>query len=821
MGVWEWDLETGKVLWSDELYELLGLDPDDGAPLSFDAVRARIHPDDLPAWEESLRACLEEGVEHRVDIRLMGAKGLARWLAVYGDAERDASGQVSRMVGAVVDITAYKRAEEALETSAERFRSLVERTSEGFYLVEWEEPLPTQVAVEEQIPALYRGRIVECNDAFARMYGFQNGQQMLGKTILDLHGTDDRPENLAFLRAWIEAGYELRGAVSREVDREGRTVWFSNSLVGIIREGKLSRVWGSQLDVTDVRHAERVASRERHLSELVIHSLPGLFYLFDRGGRFVRWNRQLNVATGRSNDELAELHPLELFEGHEKTIARSRIEEAFESGSAQIEAHVVAKNGQRTPYLLTGQRVEVDARPMLVGVGLDLSEQRRLEQTQLQMQARLEQAQRLESIGRLAGGVAHDLNNLLSPILGYAELLRGAPGLDDEDREAAAGIEQASLRARNLIQQLLAFGRRQTLEFEVVGLNDLVSGFERLLRHTIPEHIRLEVQLECDLPPVLADPVQLEQVLMNIALNGAEAMPQGGRLVVSTQAIDLGQEPGGVLKNVFARLAGGLSVEPSGKLRLAAADAPSAPSSPKGSTKSLPAQPSNSVLQHTPSDEMGLAAVRYVVLTIRDEGSGMDDVTLSQIFDPFFSTKGDKGHGLGLSTVYGIVKQHEGYITVESETGAGTCFHVFLPAASDGLAENDSKSEELAPDPHGHETLLVVDDDPDVRRLLLKSIPRFGYRVLEASDGAAALERYGGTPVDLLVTDVVMPGLSGLDLAAEMMKRQPGLKTIFMTGYVDEVVDKRGELRDELRIVRKPFPIRTLMARIRAALDGR
>jgi len=756
VGVWEWDLVTGEVEWSDTLFEILGLSP--SSRMSLEEVRARIHPDDLPIWEESIRSCLEDGVEHCVDIRLRGHAGRARWMAARGNVERDAQGRPRRMVGAVMDITDRKQAEAASELDAERYRSLIERTSEGFYLVEWDKPIPVELPIETQLGLLYRGRIVECNDVFAGMYGFDGAKQMIGRSVLELHGSDDDPENVAFLRACIESGYELRGVISKETDREGRTVWFSNSLVGIVRDGKLLRVWGTQTDVTEIREAEYMVSRERNLSELVIEGLPGLFYLIDANGRFIRWNRKLTEAAGRSDDEMPELHPLDLFEEDEKALVQSRIREVFETGSSQVEASMVSKSGERTPFLLTGQRVEVDGRPMLVGVGLDLTEQRRLERIQLDMQTRLDRAHRLESIGRLAGGVAHDLNNLLSPILGYAELLQDSPRLDDEERESVAGVLNSSLKARDLVRQLLAFGRRQTMAFENVDLNELVRRFEPLLRRAIPEDVDLKLLLQDHIPPVLADAVQIEQVLMNLVINGADAMRRGGCLVVSTKVKDL-------------------------------------------------------------ESDAVLAVGRYVVLEVRDDGDGMDEVTMGQIFEPFFSTKGSKGHGMGLATVYGIAKQHGGQITVESRVDEGSCFNVFLPAASNGPSESAALVDEVVDEVRGSETILVVEDDPDIRRLLVGTLRRYGYRVFEAPDGATALGQHADIPLDLLLTDVVMPGMNGVELAEILQARQPRLEAIFMSGYADEVMEHRGAHRDRLPILQKPFTIRSLLAFIRKVLD--
>jgi PAS domain S-box-containing protein len=378
--------------------------------------------------------------------------------------------------------------------------------------------------------------------------------------------------------------------------------------------------------------------------------------------------------------------------------------------------------------------------------------------------AQLAHAQRVESIGRLAGGVAHDLNNLLVPILAYGELLLVDLGPGDPHREMVEQILRAGTRARDLIGQLLAFGRKQTLRFEPTCLDHAVIALEKLLRRTIPEDIDIDINSGVADRTVMADIGQIERVIVNLALNAADAMPQGGRLMIRTSAVTLDE-------------------------------------------------------QHAAEREV--APGDYVVLAIADTGTGMDDETREHLFEPFFTTKGERGTGLGLATIYGIVKQHGGSVLVETALGQGTTFEVCLPVW-EGTTVETARSSERAPEPVHVTgcTVLLVEDDDQVRLLAQTLLRRLGYHVLEASCGEEALrvmESHRGS-VDLLLTDVVMPGLNGKDLFAQAVKLQPALKVIYMSGYATDVTTHRGVLEEDGDYLPKPFTVSAFNAKVSEVL---
>jgi len=382
----------------------------------------------------------------------------------------------------------------------------------------------------------------------------------------------------------------------------------------------------------------------------------------------------------------------------------------------------------------------------------------------LQLEEQLRQAQKMEAIGRLAGGVAHDFNNLLTVIAGYSDFIRAASPPGDERREDATEIRRAADRAALLTQQLLAFSRKQTLRPEVLAVNAAVEGASRMLGRLIGEDVAIELRLAPDAGAVRVDAGQLQQVLLNLAVNARDAMPLGGRLTIATAGVTLEHE--------------------------------------------TPAQPGP------------LARGRYVRLTVSDTGAGMTPEVLAHAFEPFFTTKEPgKGTGLGLSTVYGIVTQSQGRLRVDSAPGRGTTVEVYFPTASGPSA--DAAPAAGAADAGGAETVLLVEDDPMVRRLAEQTLARAGYRVLAAVGADDALRLVAGddTPIDLVVTDVVMPGLSGPELVRRLEGVRPEIRVLYVSGYADDAMERHGVNEERVSFLAKPFNSETLLRRVREVLD--
>ena len=397
----------------------------------------------------------------------------------------------------------------------------------------------------------------------------------------------------------------------------------------------------------------------------------------------------------------------------------------------------------------------------------EAAERKQAEQALRETEEQLRQSQKLEGVGQLAGGIAHDFNNLLTVITGYSDLLLIRHSLDDVAREKIQEIKSAGVRATSLTRQLLAFSRKQVLQPVVLDVNTLVEGIGKMLERLIGEHIEVTTLLRPGVAKINADPGQIEQVLINLVVNARDAMPIGGRIAVETANVELDSE--------YAKV-------------------------------NAPVKPG-----------------RYVMLSVTDNGTGMDSETQQRIFEPFFTTKEvGKGTGLGLSTVYGIVKQSGGSISMHSEVGKGTTFKIYLPRADDQCATPVSRQDPLEPI-NGTETILVVEDEEMVRKLAREVLDERGYRVLEAANGDEAIKicHEYENPIHLVLTDVVMPGMSGREVAQAIKTAHPEAAVLYMSGYTDDAIVRHGVLEPGINFIEKPFTSQALVSKVMSVLkDG-
>jgi len=429
-----------------------------------------------------------------------------------------------------------------------------------------------------------------------------------------------------------------------------------------------------------------------------------------------------------------------------------------EDRSIGLETVFTTRSGETKTVLVFSEAIELDGVPCVLTVTHDVTERKQLEQ-------QLRQAQRMDAVGRLAGGVAHDFNNMLGVIRGYSELLRGRM-CDEVAQEQIEEIKKASDRAASLTRQLLAFSRRQVLQPASLDLNERISQISKMLRRLIGDDVQLIVRPGDSLAAIEADPGQIDQVILNLAVNARDAMPNGGKLLLETSNIRLDDS------SLFQQRA----VKP-------------------GS---------------------------YVMLAISDTGCGMDPETLSHIFEPFFTTKEHgKGTGLGLSTVHGIVTQSEGYIWVASQPGQGSTFKICLPASRKKHVRARQEANERREVARGSATILLVEDEESMRKLTRHLLEGPGYRVLEACDGAEAIElARQNSDIQLLLTDVVMPRLSGPGLAERIKATNPQIAVIYMSGYTDELLVRHGALGQGITFLEKPFTQDSLINAVQTALAG-
>ncbi|MBU0965253.1 MAG: response regulator [Proteobacteria bacterium] len=498
-------------------------------------------------------------------------------------------------------------------------------------------------------------------------------------------------------------------------------------------------------------------------------SMTDAFVVVDMEGRLLEWNKVFSSMLGYMDEELRQLSYMDLTPVEWRDMEKRMVEEQIiPHGYSEVyEKQYRRKDGSILPVeLRTYLLRESNGQPSgMWAIVRDISQRKKDEGEKSRLEEQLIQAQKLESIGRLAGGVAHDFNNLLTVILGYGELVMQDMHKEHPSYESLRLICQAGLRARDLTRQLLAFSRKQLLEMQVVDINMVVKGFEKLICRVIGEDIDLQLVLPAQPLPVKADTSQLEQVLMNLAVNARDAMPEGGTLTIETSLVDLDEQ--------YA------------------------------------------------AQKPGVIPGRYIQIAVSDTGCGMDHETAGLIFEPFFTTKAkDKGTGLGLATSYGIIKQHNGNIWAYSEPGRGTIFKIHLPLARESLSKGKSVTAEPT-DLHGNETILLVEDDLQMRKLTQIILKRQGYTVLVAENGQDALtllDNFKG-PVHLVLTDVVMPGMSGKELSDRICERIPDVKVLFMSGYSGNVIAHRGVIGDGVNFIPKPFPAQALAIKVRKVLE--
>ena len=504
------------------------------------------------------------------------------------------------------------------------------------------------------------------------------------------------------------------------------------------------------------RSEEKVRESEARLRVLV-EQLPAVLWTVDRDLRFTS---ALGAGFARLKikpTEIVGMSLLDYFETTDQTFLPIAAHRRAVAGEP-ITFHVEWKSGSYACHVepLRDSDGQVSG---AICMSLDITDRKQLEE-------QLRQAQKMEAVGRLAGGIAHDFNNLLMVIQGYGDLLVERLPTGDPLRRNAEQIQMASQRASSLTRQLLAFSRKQMLAPKILNIQTVVADMEKILRRLIGEDIQLETSSAPDLGLVKADRSQIEQVILNLAVNARDAMPQGGRLTIETANVEL-----------------------------------------------------DASYSHPPAV---LSPGKYVMLAVTDNGCGMDAETQAHVFEPFFTTKEKgKGTGLGLATVYGVVKQSGGYVWVYSEPGRGTSFKIYLPRIAETAvpAGREGKSDMQVPQ-RGSETILLVEDEKGVRELAREYLTSSGYTVIEAEDGHTALElaaMHVG-PIHLLLTDVVMPGISGRELAERVGQIRPGIKIIYMSGYTDQAVVHHGILENDAILLQKPFTLMTLAGKLREML---
>jgi len=611
------------------------------------------------------------------------------------------------------------------------------------------------------------GRFTLINKAVELAYG-RPANEILGKKETDLNGfhaeiqmfIHDDAEVIRTLKPKLIPEEELTNPTT------GETRLFQTIKVPLKVSGNGTfHVLGIATDITERKRTEQILRETEERYRLLFDSNPLPMWVYDRDTLgFLAVNDATVSQYGYSRDEFLSMTIKDIRAREDVAALLARISDERGFNSAGTWKHK-RKDGSSIDVEIISHPLTLSGRDAKLVLANDVTERKKAEEALRDTEDQLRQAQKLEGVGRLAGGIAHDFNNLLTVINGFSALAMRDLKPEDPLFGNLEEIKKAGERAASLTRQLLAFSRRQVLQPKILNLDTVVADMEKMLRRIIGEHIDLRAVLEPTLGNVNADPGQIEQIILNLVVNARDSMPAGGKLTIETDNVYLDEE--------YVR------------------------------------------------EHVGAQLGRHVMLAVTDTGHGMDQETMARIFEPFFTTKETgKGTGLGLSTVYGIVKQSGGNIWVYSERGRGTTFKIYLPRIDDD-AEKYGHGGDAATITTGNETILLVEDEEMLRKLGRQTLKGHGYEILEAANGdeAIALSAQHEGTIHLLLTDVVMPGMSGCEVATRLLESRRSLRVLFMSGYTDDAIVHQGVLDESANFIQKPFSPDQLACRVREVLD--
>jgi PAS domain S-box-containing protein len=705
---------------------------------------------------------------------------LTAFLAASIHSTRRRTETVSRLVetqtAQLRDVEGQLREDVAIRKQAEeRYQAFVQQSTEAIWRFEMDEPMPLDWSEESQVEFIHqRAYLAECNDACARMYGYDRSDEMIGMRLRDLMPLDD-PRNREHLHSYVQSGFRLLDSESYEFDRFGNEHVFVNNAIGIIEDGKFVRGWGTQRDITEQRRLEqeRIAAAER--LRLAIEAVHLGLWEWDPIADKLTWNDELLEMYGLSREAFAGNY--EAFAKAIHPVDRERVENAVKRaledphGKFECEYRVIRPDGTER-WIYSRGHVRRDAAGTAIGMlgaAIDITNRKQAETEHAAMEQKLQETQKLESLGILAGGIAHDFNNLLTGVLGNASLARMDLPSASHVQPYLKQIEHSAQRAADLCRQMLAYSGKGRFIVQRVSLSHLVEECVALLQISISKDATLKLSLTDPLPPVQADATQLRQILMNLVMNASDA---------------IGNRPG------FIHIKTGVIEADSAYL---------------AKTYLSPVLPG------------GL----YVYLEVRDTGTGMDAETQKRIFDPFFTTK-FTGRGLGLAAALGIVRSHQGALKVVSELGRGSAFTLFLPKA-EGALDELSFPPTAESDWSGEGRVLVIDDEETVRRVSAQMLKSMGFDTVAAVDGQQGLALFTAHPkaFTAVLLDLTMPKMDGAETFAKLKKLDPHIPVILMSGYTEQEAASQIGSRDMAGFVQKPFQREQFQEILRCALDAR
>ena len=653
-----------------------------------------------------------------------------------------------------------KKTANALAQSEEQIRLLLRHTAEGIFGLDC------------------GGRCIFCNPSLLQMLGYDDEKELLGQkihTIIHHSRVDNSPYPVDECKAHSGYAEGERIHVDDEVfwKKDGTPLHIEYWSHPVLKDNSITGAVVTAIDISKrwmALHALQ-ESEERYRS--LVDTAHDAIVSIDQSGKIIFWNTSAERIFGFCKEEIIN-HPVETIiheqfrDRHTRALARMLDASDLKEDEQRLEITALKKDGNKLQVELSLSCWSQGGVAGFTSVIRDISQRKAAEKEKNQLTEQLTHAQKMESIGRLAGGVAHDFNNILSAINGYAEICLMRMEEDNPFLKEMKIILESGQRAARLTQQLLAFSRKQIIQPELLHLNREIANIIKMLTRLLGEHIEIRTNLDDRLWPVWADRGQLEQVILNLAINARDAMPSGGQLTIETFNV--------ILDESYQQA-------------------------------------------HSTS-----GSGEYVMIAISDNGTGMDKELKKHIFEPFFTTKeAGTGTGLGLAMVYGIIKQNNGETQVYSEPGTGTSFKIYLPRAKKAANEQKKTGQrEEWTDNGGTETILLAEDDPAVRTMSVDILTTLGYTVLEAENGEAALRAHAHFhgKIDLLLTDVIMPKMSGPELAAEIQHHSPGSKILFMSGYTEDTIVVHGILKKDINFTHKPITPASLSRAVRKVLDS-
>ena len=872
-GLWSWDMRSNKVRWSTGVENIFGLQPGTFGG-TYDAYLELIPEDEQATLKAAIDNAIKSDGIYQIEHRIRLQDGSHRWVFGQGMVFHDNDGRPSNITGIVIDITAQRETEFHLLESEERFRIFTESTHEAicfiheerildcnpalgklldcpvselvgntideFIVPEDRERVCSKINSADRVQYEHRIQLKNGNIIFVEAYGkklFYRGKscwmmglrditaykeaeialrknQQLVQSIIDhsptlifLKDTEGRyllinkqfselfnisaeqilgdtgacSMNPAIISNFQDSDMKVVNSkrpyefeISVPDNGKGKRIFNAVKFPLFDGDGKVYAIGGIANDITDRKRAETVLhQRDRKIRDIVETS-SDWFWATDENARFTYSNPAIEELLGYRQDEIAGRQSFDLIHPDDRERARNIFQEACANQAGWKNIHLRWKNKKGDYRILEGKSapiIHVDGSLRgFRGTERDITERIRMEQDREKLELQLRQSQKMEAIGQLAGGIAHDFNNILTVILGHAEL--AGLVLDKETpnknmlRNNLDEIQQSAQRAAVLTSQLLAFSRRQISQPESININHIILDMEKMLRRLITEDISLNLSTDPQLKSIMIDPNQLQQVIMNLVINSRDAITGNGMITIETENVELDQ--------------------------------------------------------HFTSAHAGSHSGQNVRLSVTDTGCGMDNETIQRIFEPFFSTKPTgQGTGLGLSMVYGIIKQAHGYITVYSEPGNGTTVKIYFPVNDDLTTIAGTTPTSIEKSPGGTETILVCEDDDTVRKLTVKMLEDAGYKVLAAEHAAQALNliQNRDEPTELLITDLIMPGMNGEELAVAVKELIPTIKTLYFSGYTANTISEHGIIAGDIEFLQKPFSRNELLTQVRRILD--